>query len=556
MPSTSLIHELKSLLGPDGCLDSAAHRLSYESDGLGLLQQSPELVLLPRDTQEAARCMTLLAAEGIVVVPRGAGTGLSGGATPSPGCVSLVTTRMRRILEIDPVNRLARVQAGVVNVELSRAAARFDLFYAPDPSSQMACTLGGNFAENSGGPHGFKYGQTSRHVRGAVVLNARGEVIELPPSVDPDGLDLLGLLIGSEGMLGLVTEITLDLLPLPEVSETMLAIFPDLASTCESVTDLIARGLGPSAIEILDKLTIEAVERSVFAAGYPKSAEAVMLLDLDGTKNEVHELGLELESVLQGHGCLEIRRATDPLQRRKLWAGRKGAYGAMGQIAPDLYVADVVAPRTRLAEIVALSTEICADLDLRCANVFHAGDGNLHPNISYDRRDPDQVRRVLLAGQRIMEACVERGGTLTGEHGVGLEKRDHMCLVFTDEDLAIQDLPRQALDPGRRMNPGKMLPVRGCREMRTRSPYLPGMPEYEAKYEAKYEPTARRTHDLAHKMHARLRDRSRPGESALRLAQGRGPGSNRIGRLRSQRLAGSAPGSRHPVARPAPPQRF
>ena len=353
MPSPQLVQELRELLGPAGCLEATPHRLSYESDGLALLQQKPELVLLPETTEQAATCMRLLAREGISVVPRGAGTGLSGGATPSPGSVSLVTTRMRRILEIDPTNRWARVQAGVVNVELSRAASRFGLFYAPDPSSQAACTLGGNFAENSGGPHGFKYGQTSRHVRGATWINARGEVIEIPPTVDPEGLDLLGLLIGSEGLLGLVTEITVDLLPLPEVSETMLAIFPSLNATCQSVTDLIARGLGPSAIEILDQLTIAAVEKSVFAAGYPKDAQAVMLLDLDGGREEVLELGEELTEILTGHGATEIRRARDPQTRKKLWAGRKGAYGAMGQIAPDLYVCDVVAPRTRLAEIVA-----------------------------------------------------------------------------------------------------------------------------------------------------------------------------------------------------------
>lgn len=345
----------------------------------------------------------------------------------------------------------------------------------------MACTLGGNVAENSGGPHGFKYGQTSRHVRGLVWVDARGEIIDQSDArLDPVGLDVLGLWIGSEGMLGLVTEVVLDLLPSPEVSESMLAIFGSLQAACEAVTELIASGLQPSAIEILDKLTIDAVEASVFAAGYPKDAEAVMLMDLDGSPAEVRELGEQLETILKAHGSRELRRATDPEQRRRLWAGRKGAYGAMGRLAPDLYVADVVAPRTRLAEIVALSTAICAELGLPCANVFHAGDGNLHPNISYDRRDADQVRRVLLAGQRIMAACVERGGTLTGEHGVGLEKRDAMCMVFRDEDLAVQERVRQALDPGRRMNPGKMLPVRGCREMRTRSPYLPGMKEYDA----------------------------------------------------------------------------
>ncbi|MDF1838899.1 MAG: FAD-linked oxidase C-terminal domain-containing protein [Planctomycetota bacterium] len=483
MESNALAKELRRILGAEGFLESVPQRLSYESDGLGILRELPQWVLLPSDTEETAKCMALLADEGISIAPRGAGTGLSGGATPIAGGVSLVTTRMRRILEIDPENRTARVQAGVINAELTRAAERHGLFYAPDPSSQMACTLGGNFAENSGGPHGFKYGQTSRHVRGALWVNHLGEIIDLTePAVDPAGLDVLGLLVGSEGMFGMATELVFDLIPIPESTETLLAIFPTLTAACESVTDLIAKGMQPSAIEILDRLTIEAVEKSVFAAGYPSDAEAVLLMDVDGTANEVCDEVHNLQKLLKVHGAMEQRSASSEEERRKLWAGRKGAYGAMGRSAPDLYVADVGAPRMRLAEIVQIATDICAELDLLCSNVFHAGDGNLHPNISYDRRDSDQVRRVLLAGQRIMEACVERGGSLTGEHGVGLEKRDHMCLMFTDEDLAAQDLPRQALDPNRRMNPGKMLPVRGCREMRTRSPYLPGMAEYDGQY--------------------------------------------------------------------------
>ncbi len=486
MDLKALARELQSILGPDGFLDSPAKRLSYESDGLGILRETPQWVLLPADTQETARCMVLLAEAGIPIAPRGAGTGLSGGATPIAGGVSIVTTRMQRILEIDPENRMARVQAGVINAELSRAAKRHGLFYAPDPSSQLACTLGGNFAENSGGPHGFKYGATSRHVRGAMWVDHAGQIIDLTePAVDPEGLDILGLLVGSEGMLGMATELVFDLVPIPESTETLLAIFPSLSAACESVTDLIAKGMQPSAIEIIDKLTIEAVEQSVFAAGYPKDAEAVLLMDVDGTANEVRGEVRNLQGLLKEHGVIEQRSASSEDERRKLWAGRKGAYGAMGRIAPDLYVADVVAPRMRLAEIVQIATDICAELKLTCANVFHAGDGNLHPNISYDRRDPDQVRRVLLAGQRIMEACVERGGSLTGEHGVGLEKRDHMCLMYTDDDLAVQNLPRLALDPDQRMNPGKMLPMRDCHAMRTRSPYLPGMAEYEEQYGGK-----------------------------------------------------------------------
>ncbi|MFT5052190.1 MAG: glycolate oxidase subunit GlcD [Chlamydiales bacterium] len=463
--------EILAIVGARGLLRERTSRVAYESDGLTLERQVPELVILPRTTAETQGVMRILHRHGIPLVPRGAGTGLSGGATPVPGGVVVGLARMRDVLEINPEDRFARVQAGIVNIELTRSCAAHGLFYAPDPSSQMACTIGGNVAENSGGPHCFRHGSTTRHVLGLVIVTPEGELLDLSqPSVDPSGYDLAGLFVGSEGMFGIATEVTLRLTPVPPVTETLLAIFPTLDSACDSVTDIIAAQLEPSAIEILDRLTIQAVEASVFAAGYPKDAEAVLLLEIEGSAIEVEETTQGILPILEQHGQLELRRARDVKERAALWAGRKGAFGAMGRIAPDLYVADVVVPRTRLREIVNIATAICAQRGLKMSNVFHAGDGNLHPNISYDRRDADEVERVLEAGRLIMKACVEVGGSLTGEHGVGLEKRAEMALLFTDDDLATMERARNALDPQRRMNPGKMLPMRGCREIHTAPP--------------------------------------------------------------------------------------
>ena len=467
----SVERELSEILGHAGLVSDPVARLAYESDGLTLERQMPELVLLPRDTAETAACMRVLHRAGVPIVPRGAGTGLSGGATPVEGGVVIGTARMRAVIEIDAVDRYARVQAGVVNVELSRVCARHGLFYAPDPSSQAACTIGGNVANNSGGPHCFKYGATTRHVLGLVIVTPEGDVLDLShPEPDPDGYDLVGLFAGCEGMFGVATEITIALTPLPDVTETLLAMFPSLDECCDAVSDIIAARLEPSAIEILDKLTIEAVEASVFAAGYPTDAEAVLLLEFDGGDAEVASIVADVVPILERHHRLELRHARDAAERQRLWAGRKGAFGAMGRIAPDLFVADVVAPRTRLREIVGIATGICAERGLKLSNVFHAGDGNLHPNISYDRRDPVEVALVLEAGELIMRACLERGGSLTGEHGIGLEKREAMHWLFSDDDLDVMARVRCALDPELRMNPGKMIPMRACREVRTPPP--------------------------------------------------------------------------------------
>ena len=464
-----LVDALRAVVGPRGLLDETAARVPYECDGLAFVRRVPELVVLPRDTAECAAVMKILSRAGVPVVARGAGTGLSGGASPVEGGVLVGTSRMRDVISIDHGNRVARVQTGVVNVDLTHACERHGLFYAPDPSSQKACTIGGNVAENSGGPHCFKHGTTTRHILGLVVVTAEGEVLDLSrPVLEPEGLDLVGLFVGSEGTFGIATEAVIALTPAPEVVETALAIHLDLDAACDAVSDMIAQRVEPSAIEILDKLTIEAVENSVLAAGYPKDAEAVLLVEAEGCEAEVRATMDDVERIARRHGAVDVRRARDAAQRAKLWAGRKGAYGAMGRVAPDLYVSDAVVPRHRLRELVRAVTEICRERRLKVANVFHAGDGNLHPNISYDRRDADELGRVLEAGDEIMKVCIAAGGSLTGEHGVGLEKIGGMEWLFTRADLAAQCRVREAWDPLVRMNPGKTIPLRACMETRTR----------------------------------------------------------------------------------------
>jgi glycolate oxidase subunit GlcD len=461
----ALIQGLQIVLGPRGLVTEQNRRIPYECDGLAFERQVPDLVLLPSCTDELQQCMRLLHQAEVPVVPRGAGTGLTGGATPIKGGVVVGLSRMRSILEIDPINRVARVQAGLVNVNITNACKPHGLFYAPDPSSQTVCTLGGNIANNAGGPHCFLHGNTTRHIQGLKVVMPNGDLLDLSrPELDPEGYDLVGLFIGSEGMFGIATEITLKLSPKPERTETLLAIFPDLDDACDAVSDIIAQHWQPSALEIIDKLTIQAVEASVFAAGYPPEAEAVLLIEVEGSEPECEVNIAGIEAIAREHGILDWRRAADDTERKKLWAGRKGAYGAMGRIAPDLYVSDVVVPRTKLRELVRETTDICRRRGLKIANVFHAGDGNLHPNISYDRRNEEEMQQVLLAADEIMQVCIQAGGTLSGEHGIGLEKLGQMHMYFAQADMDIMFAVRRAWDPNENMNPGKLLPVRACNE--------------------------------------------------------------------------------------------
>ena len=455
-----LAEKLRSLL-PDGAVLSRPEELLvYEADGLTLSAHKPDAVALPRTTEEVVRIVRACRDAGVPFVPRGAGTGLSGGAVAAEGGVVIECARMDRILEVHAEDRYAVVQPGVVNAELSRAIAHHGLFYAPDPSSQAACTIGGNVAENSGGPHTLKYGTTTNHVLGVELVLPDGAVAVLggPTGVAND-LDLAGAVVGSEGTLGVVTKAWVRLVPIPPAIETILAIFPDVVSSCRAVTAIIRAGLVPAALEIVDQRTIRAVEASVYAAGLPTDAGAVLIVELDGVAAAVARQAARVRALAEAEGSTRCEIARDDAERQRFWRARKGAFGAMGRLAPDLYVHDAVVPRSKLPEILARVCEICDRHGLRLSNVFHAGDGNLHPNISFDRRDPGELERVMRAGEEILRTCVEAGGVISGEHGIGLEKRDYMRLLFSDADLEAMARLRRAFDPERRSNPGKILPT-------------------------------------------------------------------------------------------------
>ncbi|MEE8557623.1 MAG: FAD-linked oxidase C-terminal domain-containing protein [Myxococcota bacterium] len=468
--SVGLVAQLQATLGESRVLHAPSELFTYESDGLTLLRGRPLAVALPETTEETAALVRLCNEARVPFVPRGAGTGLSGGATPVDGCVVVECSRMNRILEVDATNRTAVVQPGVINAHLSEAVAPLGLQYAPDPSSQSACTIGGNVAENSGGPHTLKYGTTSPHVLALEVVLPDGAVVQLGrPDGHGLGYDLRGVFIGSEGTLGIATAATVRLVPLPERTETLLASFRALVPACETVAGVIAAGIVPAALEIMDARTIEAVEASVYAAGYPRDAQAVLLVELDGTHAAVEGECPAVEEICRAHGAIDVRRARDEAERKAFWRGRKGAFGAMGRLAPDLYVHDAVVPRTRLAEVVRRINQIADDHGLQVANILHAGDGNLHPNLCFDRRDSDQLDRVRRLGDEILRICVGAGGVLSGEHGIGLEKRDAMRLLFTEEDLEPMRWVHEVFDPLDLCNPGKVIPQpRACTESNPR----------------------------------------------------------------------------------------
>jgi len=456
-----LVVRLRNTVGRDHVITDPNRLFVYESDGLTQYRVSPRAVVLPATTAELAETVRLLSEASMPIVPRGAGTGLSGGALPSPDGVVVGTARMNRILSIDPENRLARVQPGVVNGRLTEATASYGLYYAPDPSSQSTCTLGGNVAENSGGPHCLKYGVTGRYVTGLTVVLAGGEVVELGGAGRTlDGtLDLVGLFVGSEGCFGIAAEIEVGLLPVAEGVRTLLGIFDSMEDAGRAVTAIIAQGMLPAALEIVDRATIRAVEASVYAAGYPTDAGAALVIEFDGT-----EAGLDIDAERAERCCREagardVQHAVDEAHRAALWKGRKKAFGAMGRIAPDLLVQDATVPRTRLPEVLARIDEIGRRYGLEIANVFHAGDGNLHPNIVFDRNNPDEVERVERASKEIMALCVEAGGTITGEHGVGVDKRRYMHLVNGPLELRAMADAKAAFDPLGLFNPGKVLPT-------------------------------------------------------------------------------------------------
>lgn len=458
----ALAADLARIVGAAQVLTRASALLVYESDALPGNQRTPGLAVFPGTRDELVDVVRCLAAHGVPFVARGAGTGLSGGAL-ADGAVLLGLHRLRRILNVDPIARTATVEPGVVNATLTRMVAPHGLHYAPDPSSQTACTLGGNIAENAGGPHCLKYGVTLNHVVRATVILPSGEIVTLDRG-DEGGYDLLGAFVGSEGCFGVAIDLTVRLTPNPESVITMLADFSSVPAAADATSAIIAAGVLPAALELMDQATILAVEESIYAAGYPRDAAAVLLIELDGAVAGLAEDAEVVERLCLAAGARRVLRATDASARTKLWQGRKKAFGAMGRVASHLVVQDAVVPRTMLAELLTDIAAIGARHRVKVCNVFHAGDGNLHPNIPYDATDAEESARVHAAMREIMTRCIDAGGTITGEHGVGLDKLPYMEALFTPETLDAMCTLRDVFDPARRANPGKVVPVRACKE--------------------------------------------------------------------------------------------
>ncbi len=452
------------MVGERRVLFRPSELLTYTSDGLPSYHKQPALAVFPGTRDEVIAVVRELAERHIPFVPRGAGTGLSGGAL-ADGVVLIGLNRLTRILSVDAENGLAVVEPGVVNVSLSRAVVADGLHYAPDPSSQAACTIGGNVAENAGGPHCLKYGVTTNHIVALTVLLPDGRVVALGNAAgENEGYDLVGAFVGSEGCFGIALDITVRLSRNPEAVRTLLADFMSLDAAARAVSAIVAAGIVPAALEMIDQATIRAVESSIYAAGYPTDAAAALLIELDGAAAGLEHDVATVESLCKEHGARTVRIARDEAERARLWQGRKKAFGAMGRVAPHLVVQDAVVPRTALPRVLAEIHAIGERHRVRVCNVFHAGDGNLHPNIPYNAADADETERVHAAMSEIMRACVAAGGTITGEHGVGLDKVGYMDLIFSPDSLATMCALRDVFDPERRSNPGKVVPVHACRE--------------------------------------------------------------------------------------------
>src|SRR5579884_624740 len=466
MKPNAFIKELIGILGPEGVLWHPEDLMLYEYDGLSALK-TPDAVVFPKTTEQVVQLVRLATAKKVPIVPRGAGTGLSGGAVVTEGGIVISFARMKKIIEVDLENQRVRVQPGVVNTDLTLAVADAGYYYAPDPSSQKSCTIGGNVSENSGGPHTLAYGVTSSHVTGLELVMPDGKVVRVGGrTAEVPGYDLTGLVIGSEGTFALVTEIIAKLLRVPEDVRTLLAIYDSLEDATDSVVDITARGIIPAACEMLDGWTLRAVESYVHA-GFPLDSAAVLLMEVEGVRETVEAEASDIVEVCRAHRAREVRRARDNRERALLWKGRKEAFGAVGRVSPSYYVRDGVIPRTKLTPTLLRIEEISTKYALVIGNIFHAGDGNLHPLILFDHRDPDQFHRARAAGTAIMQLCIEMGGTLTGEHGVGMEKNELMPLMFTEADLELMRKVRAAFNPVGRLNPGKVLPLgKGCGETR------------------------------------------------------------------------------------------
>ncbi|HMB37302.1 MAG TPA: FAD-linked oxidase C-terminal domain-containing protein [Methylomirabilota bacterium] len=456
----SLRRELEGLLGKGGVLSEPEELLVYESDGLTLFRALADFVVFPTSVEQVSAVVKLANRESLPFVARGAGTGLSGGCLPAEGGLVISLMRMNRVLEVDYDNQIAVVEPGLVNLHLSWAVGPKGFYYAPDPSSQQACTVGGNIANNSGGPHTLKYGVTVNHVLGLEVVMPDGEIMWLGGRTrESQGYDMAGLFVGSEGTFGIATKIIVRILKQPQAVKTVLAVFDTVAQASEAVSAVISRGLIPAAMEMIDQTTIEAVE-DAFGCGYPRDAAAALLIELDGLQYGMESQAERVIAACRDCGARDVRAARDEAERQLLWKGRKSAFGAYGRISPAYMVMDGVIPRTRLPQVLTRVNEIAAAHGLRVGNVFHAGDGNLHPNILYDPRIPGEEARVVEAGGEILKVCAEVGGSISGEHGIGLEKMDYMPLIFSEADLAFMRQLREAFNPRGLCNPGKIFPSR------------------------------------------------------------------------------------------------
>ncbi len=461
-----IVHALRTIVPGEGVIDEESSRRAYECDGLTAYRQMPMVVVLPETVEQVAAVLKYCDREGIRVVPRGSGTSLSGGAMPLEDGVLLGLSKFNRILEVDHDNRCAVVQPGVTNLAITEAVQDEGFYYAPDPSSQIACSIGGNVAENSGGVHCLKYGLTTNNILGVQMVLMDGEVVRFGGRhLDAAGYDFLGLITGSEGLLGVITEVTVRLLRSPETARAMLLGFPSAEQAGDTVGAIIGAGIVPGGMEMMDKLAIHASEE--FAkAGYPLDVEAILLVELDGPEVEVSHLIGQVEALAEARGATVVRVSQSDAERERLWSGRKNAFPAVGRISPDYYCMDGTIPRRRLPEVLAAMREMAAKYDLRVANVFHAGDGNLHPLILYDANIPGELERAEAFGADILKLCVKVGGVLTGEHGVGVEKRDLMGEMFTEDDLKQQQRVKCAFDPQQLLNPGKVFPtLHRCAEL-------------------------------------------------------------------------------------------
>ena len=454
-----VVRSLQAILPAGSILHEAEDLRPYECDGLSAYQQIPLAVVLPETTRHIEDILAFCTEQKIPVVARGAGTGLSGGALPLENGILMSLARFNRIIDIDTENRTARVQPGVRNLAISEAAGKFGLYYAPDPSSQIACSIGGNVAENADGVHCLKYGLTVHNIIKLEVITMQGDHLTIgSDALDSPGYDLLALMTGSEGLLGIITEITVKLLAKPEAAKVLLASFDDVATAGQAVSNVIAAGILPAGLELMDNAAIRAADDFVHA-GYPRDAAAILLCEIDGTRAEVTDQCAQAKRVLHDSAATEIRIAEDEQQRAIFWAGRKAAFPAVGRLSPDYYCMDGTIPRYQIADVLTRIAELSDEYQLPVVNVFHAGDGNLHPLILYDANIDGELERTEELGGRILEVCVEVGGTITGEHGVGMEKINQMCVQFNDEELLQFHAVKHAFDPDELLNPGKAIPT-------------------------------------------------------------------------------------------------